>query len=102
MSGAIIEAMAAKSMYTLTPAYYDVQLKYRDSHDDESGEMLDIIIDSISFEFGLNAWQNTVANPFVQGAIMKNNANVMSTLEKMTKSVNKTIQKLSEKIAEFE
>ena len=59
--------------------------------------MLDIIIDSISFEFGLNAWQNTVANPFVQGAIMKNNANVMSTLEKMTKSVNKTIQKLSEK-----
>lgn len=100
--GILMESMNYYSDVHVIPMYKEVLIKTKYARDEESGEMLDIIIDSISFEFGLNAWQNTVANPFVQGAIMKNNANVMSTLEKMTKSVNKTIQKLSEKIAEFE
>ena len=53
MAGAIIEAMAAKSMYTLTPAYYDVALTYKYMRDNESAEMLDIILDSRCFDLGL-------------------------------------------------
>ena len=97
-----MEAMNYYSDAFVIPMYKEVLIKTKYARDEESGEMLDIVIDSISFEFGLNAWQNTVANPFVQGAIMKNNANVMSTLETMTKSVNTQIKKLSEKIKEFE
>ena len=100
--GILMESMNYYSDQFVIPMYKEVLIKTKYARDEDSGDMLDIVIDSISFEFGLNAWQNTVANPFVQGAIMKNNANVMSTLEKMTKSVNKTIQKLSDKIAEFE
>ncbi len=100
--GILMEAMNYYSDAFVIPMYKEVLIKTKYARDEESGEMLDIVIDSISFEFGLNAWQNTVANPFVQGAIMKNNANVMSTLETMTKSVNTQIKKLSEKIKEFE
>lgn len=53
MAGAIVEAMAAKSMYTLTPAYYDVALTYKYMRDNESAEMLDIILDSRCFDLGL-------------------------------------------------
>ncbi len=50
--GLIISAIAEMSLQKVTPAYYDVQLKYRDSHDDESGEMLDIIFASRTFDLG--------------------------------------------------
>ena len=53
MAGAIVEAMAAKSMYTLTPAYYDVALTYKYMRDNESAEMLDIILESRCFDLGL-------------------------------------------------
>ena len=50
--GLIVSAIAEMSKQEVTPAYYDVQLKYRDSHDEESGEMLDIIFASRSFDLG--------------------------------------------------
>lgn len=50
--GIIISALSAKSKELVTPAYYDVQLKYRDTRDEESGEMLDIIFASRSFDIG--------------------------------------------------
>ena len=50
--GTLVTAIAELSMHKVTPAYYDVQLKYRDSHDDESGEMLDIIFGSRTFDLG--------------------------------------------------
>ena len=51
--GLAITAIAEQSKHFVTPAYYDVQLKYRDSRDDESGEMLDIIFASRSFDIGM-------------------------------------------------
>ena len=50
--GLIVSAIAEMSLQKVTPAYYDIQLKYRDSHDDESGEMLDIIFASRTFDLG--------------------------------------------------
>ena len=100
--GILVEAMNYYSDAFVIPMYKEVLIKTKYARDEESGQMLDIVIDSISFEFGLNAWQNTVANPFVQGAIVKSDGNVMSTLEKMRKTVATQIEKLSDKIAEFE
>jgi hypothetical protein len=50
--GLVISAIGELSEYKLMPAFYDVQLKYRDSRDDESAEMLDIIFDSRTFDLG--------------------------------------------------
>ena len=50
--GTIISAIAELSEYKLTPAYYDVQLKYRDTRDDDSAEMLDLIFSTRTFDLG--------------------------------------------------
>lgn len=49
---ALVEAMAAKSMYTLTPAYYDTVLTGKAFRDEESSDMLDIILKSRTFDLG--------------------------------------------------
>ncbi len=51
-TGTILEALAAESYYTLTPAYYDVALKSKASRDDESAEMLDIIFANRIYDLG--------------------------------------------------
>ena len=50
--GAFVEAMAYESMYTLTPAYYDTALTGKYFRDPESKEMLDIILQSRTFDLG--------------------------------------------------
>ena len=51
-TGFILEAMAARSMYTLTPAYYEVTLTNKVMRDTDSEEMLDIILGSLAYDFG--------------------------------------------------
>jgi len=48
-NGIIVEALSCESMYTLTPAYYDITLSGKAIRDEQSLEMLDII-------FGSRAW----------------------------------------------
>lgn len=50
--GTVISAIAELSEHKLTPAYYDVQLKYRDTRDDDSAEMLDLIFSTRTFDLG--------------------------------------------------
>jgi hypothetical protein len=51
-TGAVLEALAAESMYTLLPAYYDIALKGKYVRDEESEEMLDLIFGSKVFDLG--------------------------------------------------
>ncbi len=71
MAGAVLEAMAAKSMETLTPAYFDVSMTYKYMRDEESAEMLEIILDSRCFDLGyIYNWGDmcwNVADPIVTG-----------------------------------
>ena len=50
--GIIAEALNAESNKIVFPAYYEVALKVKYSHDDESVKMLDMIVDSRVFDFG--------------------------------------------------
>nr|MBQ4319511.1 hypothetical protein [Clostridia bacterium] len=52
-TGILTEAMAAESMYTLTPAYYEVTLKGKALRDDESEAILDLVFDSRLFDLGM-------------------------------------------------
>lgn len=53
MVGAVTEYMAQKSYTEVTPVYKEVVLKYKYSTDDNNREMLDIVFDSIIFDFGI-------------------------------------------------
>lgn len=55
----MLEAMAAKSKYTLQKAYYDICLEGKFMRDDESAAMLDIILDTRNFDIGyIYNWGN--------------------------------------------
>ena len=51
-TGMILEALTSESYYTLRPAYYDISLKSKLMRDDESGEMLDLIFKTRSYDLG--------------------------------------------------
>ena len=50
--GIITEALNAESYKTVFPAYYEVALKTKYSYDNESVQMLDMIVESRVFDFG--------------------------------------------------
>ena len=52
VSGAVLDAMAYESRYTLLPAYYEVMLKNKVSRDSDSEEMLNIIFGNKTYDIG--------------------------------------------------
>ena len=57
--GLLLEALTYESRYTLLPAYYDINLKTKFARDDESKEMIDIILDNRLYDLGaMYGWGN--------------------------------------------
>lgn len=94
-AGIILEALAAKSKYTLHPAYYEIALQRKLTRDDESAVMLDIIFKSTVYDigaiynFGDFSWQ-------IIYMTMTENRDIASMYTKPEKSavnaINKTIE----------
>ena len=100
MSGAIVEAMAAKSKYTLTPAYYDVALTYKYMRDTDSAEMLDIILESRRFDLGyVYNWGSMYSN--IVSIITSGKDTFASTWERGQKSFNTAMEKTLQKYEEL-
>lgn len=57
MSAIIAEAMCAESYRSVIPKYYEVSLKTKISRDEQSEQMIDLIRDSLIFDFG---WVHSV------------------------------------------
>jgi len=57
--GTIVEALSAESWKTVTPTLYEIALKTRYLRDNESKEVMDIIIEGTQFDFGTvcDNWQ---------------------------------------------
>ena len=91
-TGIILEALSAESMYTLTPAYYDVTLKTKAARDEESSAMLDIIFASRVFELGnFYGWGGIFDLPGTQSAAGK--TDIVSAVEGKIKTVNAAMEK---------
>jgi hypothetical protein len=97
-TGMILEAISAESRYTLQPAYYDMNLKIKNTRDTDSEAMLDIIYDTrytlydIAEIYNFGDFVGTIRRvPTHDG-----NANYASQFEKfeakMQKDIDKTIE----------
>ncbi len=53
MVGALMEALASNSHYTLRPAYYETTLRTKIAQDPESAEMMDLIINNVYIDAGI-------------------------------------------------
>jgi hypothetical protein len=93
--GFAIEAMAAESMYTVTEAYYDINFMNKNLRDEESIEMLKIILASCSYDLGYMYNFGGLTDIFAP--IMRKNINTFtSDYEKKEASAQKAIDKLIE------
>ena len=61
----ILEALAAESTYTVMPAFYDIVLKDKNTRDEESKEMLDLILDNRVYDVGTFYSLGGFSNNFV-------------------------------------
>ncbi len=96
----LVEAMAAKSMYTLTPAYYDVALKYKGLRDEESADMIDIILKSRTFDLGsLHMFDWGGLGSTFPNQLQAGTNNFASAYER---SIRKATTSLNRTLAEFE
>lgn len=79
MSAIITEALCAEAYRNVIPQYYDIALKAKGARDDESGEMIDLIRDSLIFDFG---WVHSVPmgsiGTIMQELISNNNSGLSS------------------------
>ncbi len=53
MVGALMEALASNSHYSLRPAYYETTLRTKIAQDPESAEMMDLIINNVYIDAGI-------------------------------------------------
>ena len=93
LTGALIEAMSAYSANNVNPAYVDVALQTKGARDEESAEMMQIVLESRVMDFGYlycgwNGWTWTLASLF------QDPGTYASVLQKNLKMLNKTYEKI--------
>lgn len=100
--GTITEAMCAESYKILVPAYYDVALKVKSTRDEQSIQMLDLIVNSRMFDFGYvyDAWKG--ASFILQTLVTQKNPNFESYYAKQEKSINKWYNQVIEYFDTYE
>lgn len=78
--------------------YKEVMMKGKYATNENCEKMFDIVLDSLSFDFGIIAWEADVVNPLIKDIYASRKGNVVSSLEKFTPTVQKQIDKLIENI----
>ena len=64
-ASAVLEALGSESFRTVVPAYYETALKVKYSRDDETSRMLDMIRDSVKFDFAY-IYNQSLGTPMAQ------------------------------------
>jgi hypothetical protein len=98
--GAVMESMAAESYRMVMPAYYELALKTKYVSDEESVQMLDLVIDSLHVDAGFLFVDDTAQ--FHQSMrkrwIGVNNSDVASVIKSLERVVQKQITNLNNSI----
>ena len=89
--GFILEAMAAESMNTLTPAYIETCLTSKYVQDEDSVEMLELVLESTVIDLGEIYMWNDIA--YLLSDAMYEGSTIASTVSSNQKSVESSIQR---------
>ena len=97
----IIEALTAESTYTVIPAYYEVSLKTKLARDDQSGEMIDLIRASRTYDlasiYDFGGIYGTVSN-----AIIQNRMSYQTAIERIEGRMADGIERIISQYKELE
>ena len=96
--GVILEALASESRKSVIPIYYEVSLKGRNTRDEESQEMLDLIFSGRVYDLGDSFWCDDIRDNFIKKMFVKNDRNLSSNVASYKKSLSKKISRIIEQI----
>ena len=95
-TGMILEDLAAESRYTLQPAYYEINLKGKYARDDDSYEMLEIILANTAHDIGYVYDFGGFATTIMLRHGQNKKADYASQFEKMEPRMTTAIEKVVE------
>ncbi len=85
--GVIMEAFAFSTYVDLLPVYKDVALKNKAAASPDESEMVDLIWNSIFYDFGVLCWESYIADKIVNELFMKGSTANVSFLTTLQSSV---------------
>ncbi len=100
--GTITEALNAEGWKMVSPAYYDNALKYKGARDEQSIEMLDILLDGRIFDFGYVYGGFETPASWLRRVINGGSADIASYVKRNEKVWNKTMDKVYKAFDEYE
>jgi len=93
-AGIMLEALNSYSAKTIIPAYYEIALKTKYARDDESSEMLDLIMRTLVVDIGDTTLCDKIRDAFMASMFEKNNRDLVSKIESTEKIIQKFIDKI--------
>ena len=93
-AGVMLEALNSYSAKTIIPAFYDIALKTKHARDDESSEMLDLILNTLVIDIGDTTLCGEIRDAFIANMFEKNNRNIASQIEKTEKIIQRFVNKI--------
>lgn len=94
MTAVILDAMAYLSCKNVKPAYFDVALSVKQLRNDDSIDMLKILLDTRSIHIGyVYDWTTSFMNNYMRTLIQQNDPNIASVIEQNRNVIDNNIQK---------
>ncbi len=90
----LIEGLAAESYKGVTPALYEIVAKTKHTRDEESSDMIDIIIRNRVFDIGYSHLLSNGISTFVRDLLASGKTDVASHFAKNEKSLTKALEKI--------
>jgi len=91
--GIITEALNREAYYTVRPAFYDVALKVKTVRDEDSEEMIDIILDGRRYDMGM-AFDFSSMAYILRQLVNDNGTDFVSRFERQENSGNAALQRI--------
>ena len=93
-AGVMLEALNSYSAKTIIPAFYEVALKTKHARDDESAEMLDLIINTLVIDIGDTTLCGEIRDGFMAGMFERNNRNLASQIERTERIIQRFVDRI--------
>ena len=90
--GTIVEALSAEAWKIKTPTFYEIALKTRYLRDNESKEVLDLLVDTVKFDFGFISYFGF--SNFVNEMMFADNNNFQSYFKKKKTHANYELKQI--------
>lgn len=98
--GAVLEYANYRAKVNITPAYYDITLKGKVSRDEESVEMLDLLLANRVVDLGDTLFCGSVRDGFFTDMYRNDDRSLASVIQKRYKMLNREIEKMVSGITE--